>query len=84
LTESAYDLAVLDISVGQGTSFDFAGRLRRQGVPYIFASGYGDQVALDVEHSGAMVVQKPYDREALRQAVQQMKIGVARSRAPSI
>jgi CheY-like chemotaxis protein len=74
-----FDLAVLDVSVGQGTSFDFASRLRALEVPYIFASGYGDQVALANERSASIVLQKPYDREHLREAIRQLRAGVNRS-----
>ena len=69
LAGAVFDLAVLDISVGKGTSFDFATRLKDAGVPYIFASGYGDQVVLDPEHSSAVVIQKPYSRAHLAAAV---------------
>jgi DNA-binding LytR/AlgR family response regulator len=61
---------MLDISVGRGTSFDLARRLRSVGIPYIFASGYGDQVALDSDHSASVIIQKPYERDHLRRAIQ--------------
>ncbi len=73
LKDGVFDFAVLDISVGQGTSFDFAKRLKERGVPYIFASGYGDQVALDREHSATVVIQKPYSREHVRAAIQRVR-----------
>jgi CheY-like chemotaxis protein len=68
---SAHELgfAMLDISVGGETSFDLARRLRSVGMPYIFASGYGDQVALDSDHSASVIVQKPYERDHLRRAI---------------
>jgi light-regulated signal transduction histidine kinase (bacteriophytochrome) len=67
-----FDFAMLDVSIGPGTSFDLATRLRHQGIPYIFASGYGNQIALDAGHSSAVVVQKPYDREHLRRAIRRV------------
>jgi CheY-like chemotaxis protein len=64
-----FGFAMLDISVGGGTSFDLARRLRAAGMPYIFASGYGDQVALDSDHSTSIIIQKPYERDHLRRAI---------------
>jgi light-regulated signal transduction histidine kinase (bacteriophytochrome) len=66
---TGFDFAMLDINVGPGTSFDFARRWARAGLPYIFASGYGDQFALDSDHSGSIVIQKPYERDHLRRAI---------------
>jgi CheY-like chemotaxis protein len=65
-----FGFAMLDVSVGCGTSFDLARRLHSVGTPYIFASGYGDQVALDSDHSASVIVQKPYERDHLRRAIQ--------------
>jgi light-regulated signal transduction histidine kinase (bacteriophytochrome)/CheY-like chemotaxis protein len=61
-----FGFAMLDVSVGRGTSFDLARLLRSAGTPYIFASGYGDQVALDSDHSASIIIQKPYERDHLR------------------
>jgi CheY-like chemotaxis protein len=66
----AFGFAMLDINVGRGTSFDLARRLRSTGAPLIFASGYGDQAALDSDHSGSIIIQKPYERDHLRRAIQ--------------
>lgn len=65
----AFDLAVLDINVAGQVSFGFAQQLREQGVPYLFASGYGDQVPLDSDQTGVTVLQKPFELGHLRQAV---------------
>jgi DNA-binding response OmpR family regulator len=64
-----FGFAMLDVSVGRGTSFDLARLLRSAGTPYIFASGYGDQVALDSDHSASIIIQKPYERDHLRRAI---------------
>ena len=69
LAAGQFDLAVLDINVAGQVSFDFAQRVKKAGVPYIFASGYGDQVALDGEETGTIVLQKPFKLEHLRQAL---------------
>jgi light-regulated signal transduction histidine kinase (bacteriophytochrome)/CheY-like chemotaxis protein len=67
-----FGFAMLDISVGGSRSFDLARRLGAAGMPYIFASGYGDQVALDSDHSASIIIQKPYERDHLRRAIHQV------------
>ncbi|MBV9827528.1 MAG: GAF domain-containing protein [Alphaproteobacteria bacterium] len=54
------DFALLDVNLGHETSLPIADRLRAAGVPYIFATGYGDQLNLPPEHAGALIAQKPY------------------------
>ena len=71
LSAHEFGFAMLDISVGCGTSFDFARRLSEARTPYVFASGYGDQVVLDSDHSASIVIQKPYERDHLRRAIHQ-------------
>jgi DNA-binding LytR/AlgR family response regulator len=68
-----FGFAMLDISVGRETSFDLARRLRAAGTPYIFASGYGDQAALDSGHNASIIIQKPYERDHLRRAIHQVR-----------
>jgi len=66
-----FDFAMLDVNVGTKTSFDFAARLRRDGVPYIFASGYGDMVPPSATQPSVVVVQKPYELAHIAAAVVQ-------------
>jgi light-regulated signal transduction histidine kinase (bacteriophytochrome)/CheY-like chemotaxis protein len=54
------DLAVLDINLGDRTSFPVADRLNSLGIPYLFATGYGEQAMLPELHRNVPVVQKPY------------------------
>ncbi len=56
-------IAVLDINLGDRTSFPVADRLQELGVPFIFASGYGEQASLPMEHRARQVLQKPYTIE---------------------
>ena len=62
-------LAVLDINLGDRNSFPVADRLMELGVPFLFATGYGEQANLPMEHRGRPVVQKPYTLENLARAV---------------
>jgi CheY-like chemotaxis protein len=62
-------LAILDINLGDRTSFPVADRLLELGVPFIFASGYGEQASLPLEHRNRPVVQKPYTLENVASAL---------------
>ncbi|MGE0769753.1 MAG: HWE histidine kinase domain-containing protein [Hyphomicrobiaceae bacterium] len=62
-------LAVLDINLGDRTSFPVADRLLELGVPFIFASGYGEQASLPMEHRSRQVLQKPYTLENMARAL---------------
>src|ERR1700742_1339940 len=50
-------LAVLDINLGAQNSFPIADRLRELDIPFIFASGYGEQASLPMDHRRRLVVQ---------------------------
>jgi CheY-like chemotaxis protein len=67
----SYQFAMLDINVGTGTTFDLASRLRAAGVPSIFASGYGEELALERRSGEEVIIQKPYERDHLARAVHQ-------------
>jgi CheY-like chemotaxis protein len=62
-------LAVLDINLGDRTSFPIADRLIELGVPFLFASGYGEQASLPVEHRNRPVIQKPYTLENMARGI---------------
>ncbi len=52
--------AMLDINLGAQTSFAVADRLKALDIPYLFATGYGEQIALPEAHADVAVLQKPY------------------------
>ncbi len=64
------DVAMLDINLGDRTSFAIADRLVELNVPFLFATGYGEQAQLPMEHRGRIVVQKPYTIENVARAVE--------------
>jgi two-component sensor histidine kinase len=65
-------LAILDINLGDRNSFPVADRLVELDVPFIFASGYGEQASLPMEHRHRAVVQKPYTIEKVAAALAEM------------
>jgi light-regulated signal transduction histidine kinase (bacteriophytochrome) len=54
------DLAILDINLGDHNSFAIADRLADLDVPFLFATGYGEQAQLPPRHRNRAVLQKPY------------------------
>jgi light-regulated signal transduction histidine kinase (bacteriophytochrome) len=63
------DVAILDINLGHDDSFAIADRLDDLGVPFIFATGYGQQAALPERHRARTVLQKPYTLQSMAQAL---------------
>jgi len=59
LDQQRVDYAILDINLGDQTSFGVADRLKELGIPFFFASGYGEQANLPIDHRSMTVVQKP-------------------------
>ncbi|MDG2523265.1 HWE histidine kinase domain-containing protein [Caulobacter segnis] len=64
--------AMLDINLGDRTSFPIADRLAELGVPFLFASGYGEQAQLPEQHQTRTVVQKPYTMENVARAMDEL------------
>ncbi|MCW2293651.1 light-regulated signal transduction histidine kinase (bacteriophytochrome) [Pseudomonas sp. BIGb0408] len=65
LTSRRPDVAVLDINLGTGTSLAVAEELQRLQIPFIFATGYGDSIALPDELKDVCIVRKPYDAASI-------------------
>lgn len=72
LDEMRPDFAILDINLGDRTSFGIAERLKDMGVPFFFASGYGEQAQLPTEHRARTVVQKPYTTANIGRAITEL------------
>jgi CheY-like chemotaxis protein len=66
---TSIDFAVLDINLGFENSFGFAALLRASKTPFLFASGYGEQRNAGESLLMELTVSKPYDREALQNAI---------------
>lgn len=69
-SEAAIDAAVLDINIGGRPSWTVADVLAERGIPFIFASGYASTDK--VVRRDAEVMQKPFTREALAQALHRL------------
>ncbi len=51
--------AILDVNLGGEQSYPVAKLLRERGVPFLFATGYGER-SLPDEFAGEQTMQKPY------------------------
>jgi len=65
-------LAMLDINLGDQTSFAIADRLHELGIPFLFATGYGEQAQLPEDHLARTVLQKPYTLENVERALPEL------------
>jgi CheY-like chemotaxis protein len=70
---AGFDFAVLDVNLNGQQSFPVADIVRRRGLPYLFATGYGGSI-LTSAHTHVPVLQKPFDREELRRALAQLNV----------
>jgi light-regulated signal transduction histidine kinase (bacteriophytochrome)/CheY-like chemotaxis protein len=61
--------ALLDLNLGNESSIKVAQTLKEIGVPFIFATGYGERAPIPAELSAAPVVQKPYTLEVVENAL---------------
>jgi CheY-like chemotaxis protein len=64
-----FDAAVVDLMLGDVSTLDFAARLRSEGIPFVFASGYSDPGEIKDEFPDILLVTKPYAGDDLIEAV---------------
>ena len=64
-----FDAAVVDLMLGGVSTLDFAARLRNEGVPFVFASGYSDSDEIKGSFPDIRLVTKPYSGDDLIEAV---------------
>lgn len=68
LEREPIDLAVLDLHLGTGTSYDLARTLRLRRVPFLFLSG-STLNDISVEFRDALFVPKPFEEPQLAAAI---------------
>ncbi|MFI7858809.1 HWE histidine kinase domain-containing protein [Pseudomonas promysalinigenes] len=66
------DVAILDINLGTGTSVNVADELARRGVPFVFATGYGDGASIAQHLQHVKVIRKPYDANTILASLQEL------------
>ncbi len=66
--------AIIDVSLGRQSGYPVAELLAARGVPFVFATGYG-QDGLDPAWRGRPTLIKPFDFDSFRAAVEGMLSG---------
>ena len=69
LSEEAISFALLDVNLGSETSFPLVANLAERNIPFVFATGYGEQVDLPAENGPVRALKKPFSAEQLQAAV---------------
>jgi light-regulated signal transduction histidine kinase (bacteriophytochrome)/CheY-like chemotaxis protein len=69
--------ALLDLNLGSENSIRVAEKLKEIGVPFIFATGYGERAPIPVALASAPVVQKPYTLEVVENALGKLQQATA-------
>jgi CheY-like chemotaxis protein len=71
--QAKFDAAVLDLNLAGDRTFPVADKLVEMGVPFAFATGYG-QGGLRDQDQHRPVLQKPFVYEDLQAVVEQLKV----------
>ena len=67
-----YDLALLDVNLGEAMSFNFARLLIERNIPFGFVSGYSDTQEFPDDLQDAPLLVKPFDERAMLQFLAKM------------
>lgn len=73
VAEGGLDFAILDINLGADSSLSVAEDLQSRGIPFLFASGYGEQAQLSREFADVYVITKPYGRAEIIEAMHHLR-----------
>ena len=65
--------ALLDLNLGNENSIPVGKKLLEMKIPFIFATGYGERAPIPEELADAPVIQKPYTRETVENALSKLK-----------
>ncbi|WP_244488015.1 HWE histidine kinase domain-containing protein [Aureimonas sp. Leaf454] len=63
------DVALLDVNLGSETSFPLVDDLKAKDIPFVFATGYGENVDLPAEAAQARAIKKPFASDQLIEAL---------------
>ncbi|WP_325169465.1 HWE histidine kinase domain-containing protein [Azospirillum agricola] len=70
------DVAILDVNLGSGTSIAVAEELRRQGIPFLFATGYGDSSHIPATFKSVPIVRKPYEAASIIESLRRITLSI--------
>jgi light-regulated signal transduction histidine kinase (bacteriophytochrome) len=66
------DIALLDMNLGRENSFPIADALAARGIPFLFATGYGEAGSFPERFRKSVVIKKPYTPADIRAALQKL------------
>ena len=66
---AAFDVAIVDLSLGGRSTLGLAGLMRDRGIPFVFASGYSGREDVAAGFPEVPLVAKPYSGADLVEAV---------------
>jgi PAS domain S-box-containing protein len=78
-SEASVDVALLDVNLGKETSAGVAERLRHRRIPFLFTTGYSDQLLIPADLQDVPRLSKPYQFSTLVEAIWK----IARKRSTS-
>ena len=64
-----YDIALLDVHINGRNVFAFADMLAGRGIPFVFATGYGER-GIPERHRSSPVLQKPFQPDELKRILE--------------
>lgn len=65
-----YDFAMLDVNLGESTSFGFARLLMERGIAFGFVSGYSDTLDFPPDLRHVPLLNKPFDEQSMRHFIE--------------
>ncbi|HEV7321046.1 MAG TPA: hypothetical protein VGO04_20800 [Ensifer sp.] len=69
LSLQAFDFAILDVSLGDHTSFSVADAMLARGLPFGFTSGYGDSELFPSNLRQIPRIDKPFNERSISQLI---------------
>lgn len=75
IEEAVPTVALLDVNLGDESSFAVADRLAELGAPYAFVTGYGEVSGAPEVHAAAPSLSKPYDGAGIEKLLQTLLRG---------
>jgi CheY-like chemotaxis protein len=82
LAAGGFDVGVIDINLRGHIAFEVADELQRQGIPFVFATGYGAE-EIPARFANVSRWEKPFDQHSLAQYVVQLWHGGSQAKRPS-
>jgi CheY-like chemotaxis protein len=71
--QEAFDVAILDVHLGGQSAFPVAEALIDRGIPFVFATGYGER-GLPEKYRGRPILQKPFAKDDLERILKSLTL----------